>query len=86
MPGPAPSVIGDDRFVQAGHEVLLSGSGTHGIELARTRRPDLVLLDLMLPDLPGTEVCRVIKREPSTRGIARLIFAAASRAFVALRS
>src|SRR5262245_19943168 len=38
---------------QAGHDVLLSGSGSLGIELARQHRPDLILLDLMLPDLPG---------------------------------
>jgi two-component system phosphate regulon response regulator PhoB len=64
------------NLVQAGHEVMLSSNGTHGIELARTHRPDLVLLDLMLPDLPGTEVCRVIKREPSTRDIAVMMVTA----------
>ena len=57
------------NLVQAGHDVLLSGSGTLGIELARQHRPDLVLLDLMLPDLPGTEVCRLLKREVATRDI-----------------
>jgi two-component system, OmpR family, phosphate regulon response regulator PhoB len=64
------------NLVQAGHDVMLSGNGTQGIELARTHRPDLVLLDLMLPDLPGTEVCRVIKREPSTRDIAVMMVTA----------
>jgi two-component system phosphate regulon response regulator PhoB len=64
------------NLVQAGHDVLLSGSGALGIELARTHRPDLVLLDLMLPDVPGTEVCRVIKREPTTRDIAVMMVTA----------
>jgi two-component system phosphate regulon response regulator PhoB len=64
------------NLVQAGHDVLLSGSGALGIELARTHRPDLVLLDLMLPDVPGTEVCRVIKREATTRDIAVMMVTA----------
>ena len=55
---------------QSGHEVLLAGTGKEGLDLAREHRPDLVLLDLMLPDLPGTEVCRTLKEHPTTRSIA----------------
>jgi two-component system phosphate regulon response regulator PhoB len=61
---------------QAGHEVLTSVSGRTGLQLARERHPDLVVLDLMLPDVPGTEVCRTLKREPQTSDIAVLMLTA----------
>src|SRR4051812_43316638 len=52
-----------------GHEVLLAPSGHEGLRVARETRPDLVLLDWMLPDHPGTEVCRQLKAVPSTSQI-----------------
>jgi two-component system phosphate regulon response regulator PhoB len=45
---------------QAGHEVFQATRGRDGLALVKKERPDLVLLDLMLPDLPGTEVCKEI--------------------------
>src|SRR5688500_15672516 len=53
----------------AGHEVLAAAKGQEGLRLAREQHPDLVLLDLMLPDLPGMEVCRALKDDSSTRRI-----------------
>jgi two-component system, OmpR family, phosphate regulon response regulator PhoB len=52
-----------------GHEVFAAASGGEGLRLGRERRPDLVLLDLMLPDLSGTEVCRSLKENQGTRDI-----------------
>ncbi len=52
---------------RAGFETVVARSGEAGLAEARRRRPDLVLLDLMLPDLPGTEVCRRLKADPTTR-------------------
>ena len=52
---------------EKGHKVFLAGKGEEGIRLAREKRPDLVLLDLMLPDIPGTEVCKVLKSDAATR-------------------
>lgn len=54
---------------QAGHEVLQALRGNDGLNLAREKRPNLVLLDLMLPDMPGTEVCKAIKENAATKGI-----------------
>ncbi|MFO0677509.1 MAG: response regulator transcription factor [Polyangiaceae bacterium] len=54
---------------QAGHEVVAASRGQDALREASSYRPDLVLLDLMLPDLPGTEVCRTMKRSPETRDI-----------------
>ena len=61
---------------QAGHEVLTSLGGRSGLQLARERHPDVVILDLMLPDLAGTEVCRALKRDPQTSDIAVLMLTA----------
>ena len=53
---------------QAGHEVDLAANAKQGLEIARSKRPDLVLLDLMLPDQPGTDVCKALKSDARTRG------------------
>ncbi len=50
----------------AGHEVTEAATATEALAHSRRSPPDLVLLDLMLPDLPGTEVCRRIKADPQT--------------------
>jgi len=52
-----------DNLRRAGYEVRSAGDGPQGLELARTLRPDLVLLDLMLPGLSGHEVCRRIRAD-----------------------
>ena len=54
---------------QAGHEVMATTRGRDGLRMARDRNPDLVLLDLMLPDLAGTEICRSMKDDPDLRSI-----------------
>ena len=52
-----------------GHRVLSSKNGEEGLSRARARKPDLVLLDLMLPGMDGLEVCRRLKQHDSTREI-----------------
>ncbi len=59
-----------------GYEVLQALDGAEGLRAARTQKPDLVMLDLMLPDLPGTEVCKALKAEASTRDIPILMLTA----------
>jgi two-component system phosphate regulon response regulator PhoB len=54
---------------QAGHRVHVAGSADAGLRLVRETMPDIVLLDLMLPDRPGTTVCTALKREPHTQTI-----------------
>lgn len=53
----------------AGHEVSIASRGSEALRLVREQRPDLVLLDLMLPDMLGTEICRTLKSAPETRAI-----------------
>jgi two-component system, cell cycle response regulator DivK len=53
----------------AGYEVLSARSGEQGIALARERVPDLVLMDLQLPAMDGTEALRILRTDPLTREI-----------------
>lgn len=57
-------------------ELLSATKGRLGFELAREHRPDLVLLDLHLPDLPGREVRRLLWSDPETRDIPVVIVSA----------
>ena len=51
----------------AGYEVYLASDAATGVALAREQLPDLVLLDIMLPDASGLDVCRMLKSQPATR-------------------
>jgi CheY-like chemotaxis protein len=51
-----------------GHQVLMARNGRETLELVRSERPDILLLDIMMPGLDGFEVCRELKGDPVTRG------------------
>ena len=51
------------HFERAGFHAEVAGDGRTGLALARSRRPHLVVLDLMLPRLDGMQVCRTLRRE-----------------------
>ncbi len=51
------------RLTSEGYEVETAGDGIEGVDLCRSFRPDLVVLDLMLPGLDGLGVCREIQRD-----------------------
>ena len=50
----------------AGMEVLVARTGVEAVELARREHPDLVILDLMLPELDGISVCELIRKQPES--------------------
>jgi two-component system cell cycle response regulator DivK len=52
----------------SGYRVLQAGTGEQALGVARRDRPDLVLMDLGLPDINGLEVTRRLKSDPETRG------------------
>jgi len=65
-------VVDDDRFIRRavrhlvecmGHECIEAGAGDEGFRVAMTEKPDLVVLDVMLPNVNGYEVSRMIKEE-----------------------
>jgi two-component system phosphate regulon response regulator PhoB len=55
------------NLTQAGHRPYTAATGEAGLKLAQEVRPDIVLLDLMLPDLAGTSVVKSLRREPRTQ-------------------
>ncbi len=57
------------KLTQAGYTVLGAPDGLTALELARTRLPDLVVLDLMMPGLSGLDVCAELRRSPATAGL-----------------
>ena len=66
------------NLAQAGFEVELATGGREGLEKAHRRRPDLVVLDLMLPDLQGTEVCRRLRADAELGAVPILMLTARS--------
>ncbi|MDQ5831486.1 MAG: winged helix-turn-helix domain-containing protein [Actinomycetota bacterium] len=64
------------HLTQAGFEVETVRDGRQGLEAIRRRRPSLVVLDWMLPDLSGTEVCRQVRSDPQLRDLPILLLTA----------
>lgn len=62
-----------------GFHVLTASDGAKGLKLAQMELPSLILLDLMLPEIDGLEVCKLLKRENKTRQIPVIILTAKSQ-------
>jgi DNA-binding response OmpR family regulator len=65
-------IVEDDETLQQtlaynlekeGYRIVLANDGSTGLEMARSQEPDLVILDVMLPELDGLSVCRILRRE-----------------------
>jgi len=79
-------VIEDERDVvdlltlnlrkSGGFSISTASDGANGLTKARTDKPDLIILDLMLPKMPGLEVCKLLKSDPVTRHIPILMLTA----------
>lgn len=72
MVGSKVLVVEDDRtllevlqynLTKEGYDVLTASDGAEGLETARSNKPDLVILDVMLPKIDGYEVCRILRKE-----------------------
>jgi DNA-binding response OmpR family regulator len=61
---------------EEGYDVSLAVTGEEGLEKAKKHNPDIVILDLMLPGLPGEEVCKDIKKYEKTRSVPIIILTA----------
>jgi CheY-like chemotaxis protein len=71
-------IVDDSRFlrlaneralVRAGHIVVTASDGEEGLRMAQERKPDLVVLDMMLPKLSGPEVLRALRKDAATAAI-----------------
>ena len=71
-------VVDDDKSIvkvvrsyleQAGYEVSTALDGEHALHLLRSERPDLMVLDLMLPDRDGWEITRIVRNDQSLGGM-----------------
>jgi len=58
-----------DRLENEGYEVLTAYDGNSGIDKAKSEFPDLILLDVMMPDINGIEVCKILVSDPKTSKI-----------------
>jgi two-component system alkaline phosphatase synthesis response regulator PhoP len=68
-----------------GYELIVANDGVHALSQARTQKPNLILLDILLPDLDGLSVCEILRRQPATRKIP-IIFMSALTGDVTKRS
>lgn len=73
-----PNIIISLDFLirKAGYELFIARNGTEALEQVRANFPDIVLLDIMMPDVDGLEVCRIIKSDPALQHI-RIVFLSA---------
>ena len=65
-----PYIVESVSYVvrRAGFDVLTAEDGDEALAAARREKPDLMFLDIMMPGIPGDEVCRRLKQDPATRG------------------
>lgn len=78
----------DSKFLRAAHELFLkkdgfavikASDGEEALQLARQERPDVVVLDLLMPKLGGVEVLQALKQDPGTAGIPVIILSGLSQ-------
>ncbi|HEY7246858.1 MAG TPA: response regulator [Xanthobacteraceae bacterium] len=58
-----------NRLTRAGFTVLIATNGSHGLAMAASEQPDLILMDLTLPDIDGWDATRRLKADPATKHI-----------------
>ena len=68
-------VIGE-RLKSKGFDILLAENGEEALATAQQEKPDLIILDIMLPKINGYEVCTILKKEPAFKRIPIVMFTA----------
>lgn len=64
------------RLETSGYQVLKAVDSEEAIEIMKTERPDLILLDLLLPNMQGDELCKKLKSDPNFKDIPIVLFTA----------
>lgn len=67
------------RFKASGYEVIPAFDGQEGVDKAGEIKPDLILLDIVMPKMDGYEVCKKLKGDPETKEIPIIIFTASGQ-------
>lgn len=57
------------RLSHRGHDVMLAADGRQGVDMTRSEKPDIVLMDLSLPEIDGWQAARILKSDAITRRI-----------------
>jgi len=88
-------IVDDDKSIatiaalslrRAGHEVISASGGAEALALAQSAPPDLILLDVLMPDMDGPETCRRLKNDGRTKGIPIIFLSANSEPEVSLEA
>jgi DNA-binding response OmpR family regulator len=64
------------RLINLGFNVIQAKDGAEALQLARDHRPDLILLDVMMPNMNGWEVARAVRQDPALRDVAIVMLTA----------
>lgn len=64
------------HLTRAGYDVLTASSGRAALDTINVQLPDLIILDLMLPDIDGFGICEILRRQPQTATIPIVILSA----------
>jgi len=72
-------VTSQRELTKAGYTVLMAADGEHGLRMARENKPDLILLDMMLPIIAGADVLRALKEDALTSHIPVIILSSLSQ-------
>lgn len=81
-------VVDDEEYIQhilnfsfgaEGYEVITAADGEEAVTIARSEKPDIIVLDIMMPKMDGYEVCKQIKADPQTQNIPVILLTAKGR-------
>lgn len=67
------------KLTSAGYDVTLAADGTRGLDAARRENPDLILLDWMMPEMSGVEVCTALRADPISQETPVILITARSQ-------
>ncbi len=85
IPKPSILIVDDEKDIvqliqynleKEGYQIHTASTGEEGFETAKKKRPQLIILDLMLPGIDGLEVCKLLRAEPLTKNIPVLMLTA----------